>query len=350
MSTLTENINSLYIDAYNSLKSTAIPKEIKVYVESEEDIPFWYDILKPHYNEKIYFTLTVPYTENEYIERGKDQVIAKIKNGVGKYMLLCVDSDYDYLLQDHYLDEYKKKKSEEINKNIYILQTYAYSIENLLCTPKDLYSFCVKVTQQSHKPIHIDKLIETYSKYIYKLFLWNLFMYSQGRDDVYSIKKFSKDISFPEKRPKNNDLASFFDSALAEVKMKAEKIEDHLIKSFPKKVKEVELLGQDLKKSKGLKEEESFLYIKGHTLMDKVVLKILIPICVFLKNEKMNEYKNHSKTEEQKIKDMGKYDSLTQDMSKSLERLIYNNKFKGDIFLKIENDINSYLESLKHSS
>ncbi|TGO02534.1 hypothetical protein PN36_23425 [Candidatus Thiomargarita nelsonii] len=71
-----------------------------------------------------------------YLARGKEEVL---KIQAGEYLLLCVDSDYDYLLQD------ATEVSKRINQEPYIFQTYAYSIENYKCYAESLRGVCVSV-------------------------------------------------------------------------------------------------------------------------------------------------------------------------------------------------------------
>lgn len=122
---LIENINSDYFEAFNKLLPKNSKKRIIVFVESEEDISFWRNVLNEFEKQNIDFQIQTPN------KNGKSKAIEKsnelINMSVGEYLIVCVDSDYDYLLQN------TQKQSQLINQNKFIFQTYSYSIENLLC-------------------------------------------------------------------------------------------------------------------------------------------------------------------------------------------------------------------------
>ena len=61
-------------------------------------------------------------------------------NGLGKSLIACVDSDYDWLLQG------VTQTSREIISNPYVIQTYAYAIENYQCWAGSLHQICVQCT------------------------------------------------------------------------------------------------------------------------------------------------------------------------------------------------------------
>ncbi len=91
MSKLTDKINSDYFESQNALnrrKGTII----EVFVENEDDIPFWKDI----FNGFQIQTKIFPASKTS-LTRGKQEVL-KMADRAGNFMLLCVDSDYDFLL------------------------------------------------------------------------------------------------------------------------------------------------------------------------------------------------------------------------------------------------------------
>ena len=100
-----------------------------MYVESYEDISFWYSILKDYESSKVKFDIQLP--SNDSLAKGKSKALKRhtdlLTIGVGKRLIICIDSDYDYLHQD------KTEQSRLVNQSDFIFQTYAYSIENLRC-------------------------------------------------------------------------------------------------------------------------------------------------------------------------------------------------------------------------
>ena len=182
MSHLLDNINSDYFKAINNLKPKKAAKTIMVYVENEDDIPFWWGVFD-RYAPHLHFEINFP-----SFARGKKEVL---KIQAGKYLLLCVDSDYDYLLQD------ATEVSRRINHDPYIFQTYAYSIENYKCYAESLRGVCVLSSLNDKEVFDLVEFIKLYSRIIYELFLYSYNLEKQG-DDSFTRDDFSKAIKFLE--------------------------------------------------------------------------------------------------------------------------------------------------------
>lgn len=136
---LTENLSSLYIGAANSLKPKRARRKIVAYVESYDDISFWRSLLSEYEDETRYFEVMLP--SNNSLAKGKKTVLMnQLGNQLGENMIACVDSDYDYLLQG------RTNTSKYINNNPYVLQTYAYAIENYHAMRKG----CTKCVSPQH--------------------------------------------------------------------------------------------------------------------------------------------------------------------------------------------------------
>lgn len=126
---LTENLSSLYIGAANSLKPKRARRKIVAYVESYDDISFWRSILAEYEDNTHYFEVMLP--SQTSLAKGKKTVLMnQLGKQLGENMIACVDSDYDYLLQG------RTNTSRYIIENPYVMQTYAYAIENYHAMPK----------------------------------------------------------------------------------------------------------------------------------------------------------------------------------------------------------------------
>ena len=97
MNTLVSNLNSEYLQASSSLYSKNAPERVYVYVESYDDIPFWRSVFADFENNKLCFEIMIPSAVS--LIKGKKKVLDLIPSS-GKNLILCVDSDYDYLLQE----------------------------------------------------------------------------------------------------------------------------------------------------------------------------------------------------------------------------------------------------------
>ncbi|MEL0655816.1 DUF4435 domain-containing protein [Pseudoalteromonas issachenkonii] len=106
-------------------------REILVYVESFEDIPFWLRAFKKAGIEGC----KIVEISSDHTTNGKSSILSKIraeKVKLGKFLLIAVDSDYDYL----------KDQNQDILSSEFCFQTYCYSIENYIYYPYDLTEQC----------------------------------------------------------------------------------------------------------------------------------------------------------------------------------------------------------------
>jgi hypothetical protein len=111
MTSLISYISSDYQKAINSLKPKTSENSVLVYVEGNEDISFWRNILSPYEREISIKFEVKPYSKDS-LATGKRN-LEKIFSQTGKYLLIALDSDYDYLFPDH------SDISQKINSNPY---------------------------------------------------------------------------------------------------------------------------------------------------------------------------------------------------------------------------------------
>ena len=171
---LIANANGKYYENLSILVGN--PNQVKVIVEDELDVSFWYDILNFVTSNKVYDIKPYQYNSSGQsdLEKGKLHILQLAKdNKLGKCFLGCVDSDCDYLLTTTSFN------GQIMNTNPFILQTYAYSIENLFCCAETLEGICVnanKVTPQ----FNFIELMRRISNIIYPLLIWSLYLQSKG--------------------------------------------------------------------------------------------------------------------------------------------------------------------------
>ncbi len=343
MTTLKDNLSSDYLGAFAKLKPKKAPKNILVYVESYEDIAFWRSILMSFENQQIQFDIQLP--SKTTLAKGKNKALQKTNEifeyiplrNLGNYLLICVDSDYDYLLKDY--SEYSKI----INSNDFIFQTYSYSIENLKCYAESLHSICVSATLNDKVLINFSELMKTYSNIVYDLFLWNLFFYKTGDFCTFTLKMFCNIIKVLEE-PK---IDEFGKSALVELSIRVNQKIEELEIAFADNIEDVKKLGTSLLEL-GLNQENAYLFIQGHTIFDNVVLMFLKPICKQLKTEHEITIKKSAKHEAERTYSMNQYHNQIK-MNK-VEVLLSNNTEFKQIFLyqKIKSDLEHYINNLSN--
>jgi len=324
MSRLLDNVKSDYVKAINSLKPKKAAKTIIVFVENEDDIPFWrgvFDRYAPHLNFEISFP-------SHHLARGKEEVL---KIQAGEYLLLCVDSDYDYLLQD------ATQVSKRINQESYIFQTYAYSIENYKCYAESLRGVCVSSSLNDKEFFDLVEFLKLYSNIIYELFLYSYEFEKQG-DNSFTRDDFSKVIKILEKVNINEQGKQAIDALVNSVDCKLRELKtnnpDININSI---AQELEVLG--------VNQDNTYLFVKGHVIYDNVVLMFLKPLDKLLKDEKIQEFKASSSDEtiyKNKFRQYEKQKTPIEDVLK-----LNTNYYSCFLMKKIERDVEIYLASME---
>ena len=274
---LTENINSLYIGAANSLRPKTARKRIVAYVESYDDVSFWSHLLSQYNDDKRYFQVMLPSSTS--LAKGKKvAMMNELGQGLGCHMIACVDSDYDYLLQG------KTATSRRILHSPYVLHTYAYAIENYQCYAESLHGVCVQSTLNDKPLVDFPAFFRLYSQIIHPLFLWNVWFYRQRELSVFSMQDFCHVVRLdPVSVPHPED-------ALEQLRQRVEKKRAWLSRRYPEALPDIEAMSPELERL-GVSPYNAYLFIQGHHLKENVVLKLLAPVCVRLRRERETEIK-----------------------------------------------------------
>lgn len=275
MKKLTEYLNSGFIEAANALRPKRNKIRIVAYVESYDDISFWRSIFDEFESDKYHFEVLLPARKS--LTKGKKQAMMNmLGKGVGRNMIACVDSDYDYLLQG------ATSASRQLIENDYILHTYAYAIENLQCYADGLKAVCVQSTLNDDDVLDFVAYMKLYSRICYPLFVWNILLYRLRDLKTMSMQRFCEIVritSFNIGNPEHS------------LKQLALRVNHHLQlleKNFAHLLPRYEALKEEFARL-GIIDEDTYLYIQGHHIMDSVVLRILGPVCRHLRNKRETE-------------------------------------------------------------
>lgn len=182
---LKDNLTSSYFSAAHKLYSKKARRRIVAYVESYDDVAFWRTLLEEFEDEEHYFQVMLPSATS--LAKGKKMVLMNTLNTaeLGKSLIACVDSDYDFLLQG------ATSTSRKINRNKYIFQTYAYAIENYHCYADSLHEVCVQATLNDRHLIDFNEFMKRYSRIVYPLFLWSVWFYRRHDTYTFSMSEFN---------------------------------------------------------------------------------------------------------------------------------------------------------------
>ena len=275
MATLISAYNPSYSE--NASILTGNPNRVVVEIEDSVDKGFWENILKEqcpskdfHFNP--YHTVL---NDNDMGNRVKGKTrIMEMADQMNDWHIGCIDSDYDWILSD-YCD-----KGKTINDNKYLLQTYAYLFENLLCLSSTLNDFCQETTEEC-TDVDFNDYVQKVSATIYPLLIWSLYLYSKKNHDFTPTAW--HDILISTLKDTKASLT------LIEEKVKAKF--DELNTIHASEISERDNLKETLSKTKEVTEENAYLFVRGHELFHHLVNSILKPVIEELRRQHYNRIK-----------------------------------------------------------
>lgn len=293
MKRLRDNVNSKYAEALSHFYSGK-KKRIVAYVESYDDIAFWRLLLEEFETDDRCFQIMLPSRTN--LTRGKKSAIRSCLQecSLGGSMIACVDSDYDYLLQG------SSETSFQLISNPYILHTYSYSIENYKFYADSLHNICVQCTLNDRRVLDFTEFFSRYSQIVYPLFVWNVWFYKTKRHNLYSMQDFARDVNI-----KTINLSDpYFSISL--LSSRVEKKIAYLQREYSANVAEVEQLSETLKEL-GVDIDSTYLFMRGHSMMELIVNKVLSPVCASLIAEREQEIYKYAVHIEQRNNEISSY-------------------------------------------
>ena len=305
---LQDNINSQYIASANKLRPKNARKRIVAYVESYDDIFFWRSVLQDFETDNFFFEVMLP--SRTTLGKGKRTVLMnQLGKGLGQYMIACVDADYDWLLQG------RTEISKYLCENPYVMHTYVYAIENYQCYAPSLHSTCVMSTLNDRLLIDFEVFFTDYSLIIWPLFVWNIWAYRYGHYKEFPMSNFCDIVSFHDINPRNAE------PALDKVRRRVNKCIGWLQRTFPEGHKTYPQVKAELQRM-GIKPENTYLYMHGHTLFENVVMTLLTPICNILRREREREINDLAVHETQKQNELSSYRHSQMPVDVMLKRSI----------------------------
>ena len=264
MATLISGYNPQYSE--NASILTGNPNRVTVEVEDSIDKEFWKDLLMDLCPEKEYhfdpYHTVLKDEEYQRNGKGKDQII-KNSHGFNEWHIGCVDSDYDWLLSDY--TEYGKT----ISASKYLLQTYAYSIENLICLPSTLGDFCREITEEELE-FDFEDYIRKLSQIVFPLLAWSVYLYSKDNHE-FTPKAW---------RPILITGITDIDHSLEIIEHRVNEKLDEFNKKYASEMAEFEKMTRALLTEKAMTSENAYLFVRGHELFDhlaNIVLRTIIP-------------------------------------------------------------------------
>lgn len=364
MSDLLDNIGKGFQNS-NALYDRKI---VKIYVENEDDVPFWKHIFN-QFNIPTSITPSAYEPTKSNLNRGKTNVL-NFSDQTNNYFLLCVDSDYDYLFDGATV------LSQSIKENPYIFQTYTYSIENYKCFAQSLHQVVLDATLNDNDIFDFVGFMEKYSEIVYELFIYSFFYEKQNQIENQShqteyqnkkqilneddLKKWQSDNLPQHKFP----IKDFCNTIRVETKIKIQNEDEIELNSIERKISNkidsLEKIDDTLLESVknelrllGLNSNNTYLFVQGHTIYDNVVKMFINQVADYLKKEKIKEFKELAKHNEDAERKRNEYIKMTtkdsEDRMTNTEKILFTHKNYENCFLmqKIKQDIEKYLNFVK---
>ncbi|MCQ2083129.1 MAG: DUF4435 domain-containing protein [Bacteroidaceae bacterium] len=307
MKRLTDNVNSRYMQAADRLLPGNRRGRIVAYVESYDDVSFWRLLLDEFESPEYHFQIMLPTKGG--LTKGKKPALNSVfgADALGSHMIACVDSDYDWLMDDI------TPTSRLVNGSPYVIQTYTYAIENYQCWAKSLYQICVQCTLNDRRPIDIEAFMTEYSRAVWPVFVWSVWFYRSRRHSEYSMQELNIDT-----RLGNVDLRR----PSAMIRSLADRV-GRRVESLSQKYQFAVEQVEDLKKElvfRGVTDSNCYLFMQGHHLVENVVLKLLDPICQSLRQERENEIRKLAVHQQQYQNEISAYRHSQMDILEALRK------------------------------
>lgn len=256
-------------------------ERVEVFVEGYEDVAFWRSIFDHFDNPYLRFEISVPNRED--LPKGKKVLMSMIPRS-SEYMLLCVDSDFDYLFGD------RTEQAREIRDAEFMFHTYTYATENYLCYAPSLHNVCVKATKNDSHIFDFVEFMAAYSRTIYPLFLWYSYSAQLSSESVFPLVDFKNTVRLGYLEIENNGA-----DTIAWLERQVSRKLSRLEQQNPRMAAEMPSFAEYLR-GKGVEPENTYLYMHGHTLMDNVVMIALNTVCDRLRQMSIAKINSSSKT------------------------------------------------------
>ena len=331
MKRLTDNINSRYFEAADKLLPSKRRGRIVAFVESYEDVSFWRLLLDEFETDDHYFQIMLP--NRGGLTKGKKSALRSCieHKGLGKNLIACVDSDYDWLLQG------TTQTSKEIITSPYVIQTYTYAIENYQCWSGSLHQICVQCTLNDHRLIDFISFMELYSKAVYPLFVWNVWFYRKKLHNQFSMQDLNIEIrlkSVDVRRPQTA-IVNVQERVMHRVRW----MENH----YPDAVPEVAALKAELT-SMGVTENNTYLFLQGHHLIENVIMKLLMPVCTVLRQEREAEISRYAVHNQQYRNEISAYQHSQMGLAEAIRK---NTHYRDcELYERMRGDVREFLAML----
>lgn len=322
------------LEAYNPAQLPDIlPPEddrylVHVYVEGYEDVAFWRSIFDHFRNPYLRFEISVPNRDD--LPKGKKVLMSMLDKVDKDRVLLCVDSDFDYLFDG------ATEQSRDVLGADNMFHTYTYATENYLCYAPSLRNVCVKATKNDTRIFDFERFMAAYSEIIYPLFLWYVYSAQLSSERVFTLAEFRASV-----RLGFVDIRDNGERTLAWLERNVERRREALERDNPDMRDAILSLGEQLV-GRGVERDNCYLFMHGHTLMDNVTMPLLNAVCDKLRQLSVAKI-NNSNVEGVALKN--ELQNYTNTLRSIRDVLLDNENYTScPLYKRLRDDIQTYLD------
>jgi hypothetical protein len=250
MSTLLEHASEPYIAGMSYFTPTPERPYVIALVEGSQDCTFWKGVFAK-YEAKYQVRVKTNHDANPEGSDGKGNVLGSVTPSKGNP--LCVDADYDLLIDNYSL------YTEEVRSNPFVFNTIYYSLENILLQYGHVEKVMSGLQLDRDSLIKFEEFMRAYSLAIYNC----LVDYLVGIQDIIDSRKDRKQLhglrnEFHKEINGINVLISNFQSVCPAYQA------SYVVHSSKEMYDEIKRRLEDL----GIHPDDCFKVIRGHYLMN----------------------------------------------------------------------------------
>lgn len=240
-----------------------------IHLENKNDEVFWGKVLYEACPNKKFRFIAASRSFSGNMTAGCTQCL-QYRDFLDSKFWIAIDSDYRYLTEESGIDA-----------RHFILQTYTYSFENHFCYYKNCQRAIDSVKEEdkpSNEELGIDqeslskpdfsfeKFLKEYSRVIYPLLVWQLYLQEVG-EDAFPKNVFHRLLSLPIGR---RSIYNNGDSILRVLKERTHKLLKHLKQTYP----DADTTWYEARcNAQGVHHDNCYLYVRGHQLYDLIVVQ-----------------------------------------------------------------------------
>lgn len=268
---------SFYRSVSNDYRNLGILRRVDsiVLIEDKEDESFWSQVFGNFTSsKKVFFISQTRHPSGQEVS-GVDNIHFYFPY-LGKGLIACIDSDFRNF-----------RKEPNLNIHHHIFQTHTHSIENHKCFAPSLNGLYQKATNSTNTDFDFVAFLHSYSEIIFELFCYSLYFICTN-DKQYKLSEFATDVAI-------NNTIDIRDNATYELKLLNEHVQSSLGK-LKGKVSSTDF--ESFKSTLDINPSSTYLFMRGHTLYDGVVSRILNVLCNHAISKQYLEIQANSTQEE----------------------------------------------------